>query len=54
MNACSKCGLSLPNNYLTPVMMRNQQGQTKKGYLCSSCKAQIDAQQTQQKGQGNA
>jgi hypothetical protein len=44
MNACSKCGLSLPNNYLTPVVMRNQSGQTKKGYLCASCKALIDSQ----------
>ena len=50
MNQCSRCNLSLPNNYLTPVVMRNQNGQTKKGYLCISCKTQIDAQQ---KGQGN-
>ena len=51
MNACSKCRLSLPNCYLTPVVMRNQQGQTKKGYLCERCKSLVDAQQ---KGQGNA
>jgi hypothetical protein len=50
MNACSKCGLSLPNNYLTPVVMRNQSGQTKKGFLCISCKTLIDSQQ---KGNGN-
>lgn len=51
MNACSKCNLSLPNAYLTPVVMRNQAGQTKKGFLCISCKKLID---TQPKGQGNA
>jgi hypothetical protein len=53
MNACSKCGLSLPNNYLTPVVMRNQQGQTKKGYLCISCKILIDAQQNKPKNGGS-
>jgi hypothetical protein len=47
-NICSRCGLSLPNNFLTPVIMRNQQGQQKKGYLCDNCKTIID---TQQKGQ---
>ena len=45
MNSCDKCKLSLPQNYLTPVVMRNQAGQTKKGYLCISCKGLIDAQQ---------
>ena len=52
MNACSKCGLSLPNNYLTPVVMRNQSGQNKKGYLCASCKTLIDIQQNKQQSGG--
>jgi len=45
MNACDKCKLCLPNNYLTPVIMRNQRGQTKKGYLCINCKSIIDVEQ---------
>ena len=45
MNSCSKCGLSLPNSYLTPVILRNNQGQQKKGYLCENCKSLIDIQQ---------
>jgi hypothetical protein len=48
MNSCSKCKLSLPNNYLTPVILRNNQGQQKCGYLCENCKTII---KTQQKGQ---
>jgi hypothetical protein len=51
MNSCSKCGLSLPNNYLTPVIFKNKQGQQKKGYLCITCRAEID---NKQKGQTNA
>ena len=50
MNACSKCNLFLPNSYLTPVILRNNQGQQKKGYLCITCKSLIDAEQ---KGKNN-
>ena len=45
MNQCSRCKLSLPNNYLTPCVMQNQTGQRKKGFLCENCKKVIDAQQ---------
>lgn len=45
MNSCEKCKLCLPQNYLTPVIMRNKTGQTKKCYLCINCKAIIDAEQ---------
>jgi len=48
-NSCSKCSLSLPINYLTPIMMRNKQGQQKKGYLCNSCKSSIEAERTPNK-----
>lgn len=45
IHVCAKCGMSLPNNYLTPVIMRNQMGQQKQGFLCMVCKDIIDKQQ---------
>ena len=49
-NVCEFCKLSLPNNYLIPIILQNQQGQKKKGYICNNCKEKHDAQM---KGKNN-
>jgi len=38
---CAKCGLSLPNSYLIPVLV-NHNGKQVKVFLCERCKAQVE------------
>jgi hypothetical protein len=45
MNQCAKCGLFLPSSCLIPVILKNNKGQQKQGYLCNNCRTQIDIQQ---------
>jgi len=38
---CAKCGLSLPNSYLIPVLV-NHNGKRVKVFLCERCKLKIE------------